>query len=105
VTEAEASACQHAPVDIATYSANNEAMKMANIVEFKNNLSRFIAAVENGEEVEIRRRNLPIARVVPVSSRRPNRTKLGCGRATARVVGDLTEPLIPEADWRMHGDG
>jgi prevent-host-death family protein len=80
-------------------------MKMANIAEFKNNLSRFIAAVEKGEEVEIRRRNLPIARVVPVTTRKANRTKLGCGKGTAKIVGDLTEPLMPEADWEMHGDG
>jgi prevent-host-death family protein len=96
---------QPQPVDITTYLANNQAMKMANIAEFKNNLSRFIAAVENGEEVEIRRRNLPIAKVVPVTTRRANRTKLGCGRGTAKAVGDLTEPLIPEADWEMHKDG
>jgi len=81
------------------------AMKLANIAEFKNNLSRFLAAVEQGEEVEIRRRNLPIARVVPVPGRRQNRTRLGCGAGTARVVGDLAEPLIPESDWEMLGDG
>lgn len=74
---------------------------MANIAEFKNKLGRFIAAVEQGEEVEIRRRNLPIARVVPVKAAKPNRTKLGCGRGTAKVVGDLTEPLMPEDDWEM----
>jgi prevent-host-death family protein len=76
-------------------------MKMANIAEFKNNFSRYIAAVEQGEEVEIRKRNLPIARVVPVKASAPNRTRLGCGRGTAKVVGDLTEPLIPESDWEM----
>lgn len=76
-------------------------MKMANIAEFKNHFSRFIAAVEQGEEVEIRKRNLPIARVVPVRTAKPNRTKLGCGRGTVKVLGDLTEPLIPESDWEM----
>lgn len=77
---------------------------MANIAEFKNNFSRFLAAVEQGEEVEIRKRNLPIARVVPVKTSRPNRTKLGCGRGTAKVLGDLTEPLVPESDWEMLQD-
>lgn len=80
-------------------------MKMANIAEFKNQLSRFIAAVEQGEEVEIRRRNLPIARMVPVKGHGPNRTKLGSGRGSARVAGDLTEPLVPEGDWEMLRDG
>jgi prevent-host-death family protein len=101
----EVSCVRLQPVDSATYLANNQAMKMANIAEFKNNLSQFIAAVENGEEVEIRRRNLPIARVIPVTTRRANRTKLGCGRGTVKIVGNLTEPLIPEADWEMHEDG
>ncbi len=77
---------------------------MANIAEFKNQFSRFLAAVEQGEEVEIRRRNVPRARVVPIETSRPNRTKLGCGRGTATVRGDLTEPLIPESDWEMHKD-
>ena len=77
---------------------------MANIAEFKNHLGRFIAAVEQGEEVEIRRRNLPIARVVPVEKPRRNGTQLGCGRGTVTVVGDLTEPLIPEGDWEMIED-
>jgi len=85
--------------------AHNMAMKMANIAEFKNNLSRFIAAVEAGEEVEIRRRNLPIARVVPVRTAKGNRTQLGCGKGTVKILGDLTEPLIPEDDWEMLEDG
>ncbi len=76
-------------------------MKTANIAEFKSSLSRFIAEVERGEEIEIRRRNLPIARVVPIPSSQRNETKLGAGRGTAKTLGDLTEPLIPESDWQM----
>jgi prevent-host-death family protein len=82
--------------------ANIMAMKKANIAEFKNSLSQFIADVERGEEIEIRRRNLPIARVVPIPAEGRNRTKLGQGRGTVQIRGDLTEPLIPETDWEMH---
>ncbi len=57
--------------------------------------------VVEGEEVEIRKRNIPIARVVPVTKRHQNRTRLGCGAATARVLSDLTEPFIPEHNWDM----
>jgi len=83
------------------YWAYIMAMKVANIAEFKNSLSRFIADVERGEEVEIRRRNLPVARVVPIPSSAGNETKLGRGSGTARIRGDLTEPMIPATDWEM----
>ena len=76
-------------------------MKVANIAEFKNSLSSYLAAVELGEEVEIRKRNIPIARVVPVQKQRKNETVLGCGRGSVKITGDLTEPLIPESDWDM----
>ena len=76
-------------------------MKVANIAEFKRKLSSYLAAVERGEEIEIRKRNLPIARVVPVARPQKNETVLGCGRGTVKIVGDLTEPLIAEGDWEM----
>ena len=82
----------------------NIAMKIANIAEFKNHLSSFLAAVEAGEEVEVRKRNVPVARVVPVINRHKNRTVLGCGRGSVVTIGDLTEPQIPESDWEMLGD-
>lgn len=78
-------------------------MKVTNIAELKQNLSRYISAVERGEEIEVRRRNVPIARVVPISGAQRNRTVLGCGRGSATIHGDMTEPLIPEGDWEMLG--
>ncbi|MCY4027678.1 MAG: type II toxin-antitoxin system prevent-host-death family antitoxin [Acidobacteria bacterium] len=80
------------------------AMKVANIAEFKNHLSEYLAAVADGEEVEIRKRNVPLARVVPLRAPRRNRTVLGCGAGTVVVKSDLTEPLIPQEDWEMLGD-
>jgi prevent-host-death family protein len=78
------------------------AMKVANIAEFKNNLSKILADVEQGEVVEIRKRNVPIAHLMPFESRqRVNRTKLGCGRRSVVVKGDLTEPMVPEENWEM----
>ena len=47
------------------------AMKVANIAEFKNHLSEYLAAVADGEEVEIRKRNVPLARVVPLRAPSP----------------------------------
>ncbi|MCF8080231.1 MAG: type II toxin-antitoxin system prevent-host-death family antitoxin [Desulfobacterales bacterium] len=77
-------------------------MKQANIGELKNNLSKFISIVEQGETIEIRKRNVPIALLVPHGiGHAGNRTKLGCGLGTVQVNVDLTEPLIPEKSWDM----
>ena len=86
---------------MANFLAHIMGMKIANIAEFKNSLSSYLRAVERGEEVEIRKRNIPIARVVPVHKQGRNETVLGCGRGSVKITGDLTEPLIPESDWEM----
>ncbi len=79
-------------------------MKIANIAEFKNHLSAYLDAVANGEEVEVRKRNTPLARVVPIRAWAGNRTVLGCGQGTVVVRSDLTDPMIPPEDWDMLGD-
>ena len=72
-------------------------MKTANIGELKDNFSKFIGFVEQGEVVEICKRNVPIALLVPHNSKKTgNDTKLGCGKGTVQIKGDLTQPLIPE---------
>lgn len=81
--------------------AYNIDMKVANIAELKNNLSRFISLVESGEEIEVHKRNIPVARVVPIQQAKKNKTVLGCGRDSVKINGDLTEPLIPIKDWNM----
>ena len=89
-------------LDMAKFLAYILAMKTANIGDLKNNLSKFINFVEQGEVIEICKRNIPIALLVPHGSKKtPNRTQLGCGVGTVQVKGDLTEPLIPEDSWEM----
>ena len=41
-------------------------MSSANIAELRKNLSGVIDRVIAGEEIEIRRRNVPVARLVPL---------------------------------------
>ena len=84
--------------------AYNMAMKVANIAEFKNHLSEYLAAVANGEQLEVRKRNTPLARVVPIRQPGRNRTVLGCGKGSVVVKADLTAPMIPDADREMLGD-
>ena len=67
-------------------------MKVANIGEFKNNLSKFIGFVEQGEIVEICKHNVPVAKLIPYGSEKTgNHTQLGCGEGTVEIKGDLTE--------------
>lgn len=80
-------------------------MKNANIADLKNNLSKFIALVEKGESVVICKRNVPIARIEPIAVETPvNRTRLGSGAGSVDILGDLTEPMIPEDQWQMLAD-
>jgi len=76
-------------------------MKTANIAEFKNQFSQFMALVENGEEVVVCKRNVPFARVSPLPQFRKNQTKLGCDLNSVTIKTDLTEPAIPDTDWDM----
>ena len=89
-------------LDRAKFLAYILAMKTANIGDLKNNLSKFINFVEQGEVIEICKRNIPVALLVPHGSKKPpNRTQLGCGVGTVQIKGDLTQPLIPEDSWDM----
>jgi prevent-host-death family protein len=77
-------------------------MKVANIAELKNNLSKILSYVETGESVQICKRNIPIAHIVPIDKKiQRNKTRLGCGTGTVQVKSDLTEPMIPEENWEM----
>lgn len=76
-----------------------------NIAEFKDRFSELLALVEQGGEVIVCRRNVPLARVEPIrkpTSRKPSRRVVGCMKGTVVIHGDLTEPCIPEDDWEMH---
>ena len=77
------------------------AMNQANIAELKNNLSKYIAMVEEGKIVVLCRRNIPVARLVPINKNEKNRTIPGCGAGTVVVNTDLTEPAFDSEDWLM----
>lgn len=75
-----------------------------NVAEFKDRFSELLALVEQGGEVIVCRRNVPLARVEPI--RRPVPRKgpgsvVGCMKGTVQIHGDLTEPCVPETDWEM----
>ena len=74
-------------------------MRSANIAELRAHFSEFLALVEEGEEVEIRKRNVPVARLVPHRARPRNQTKLGCAAGTVQINCDPTEPAFDPSDW------
>ena len=92
------------PVDLEFDRSITWPCKVANLEEFKNHLSDYLAAVANGEQVEVRKRNKPLARVVPIRQPVRNRTVLGRGKGSVVVKADLTAPMMPDADWEMPGD-
>ena len=46
-------------------------MKRVGIAELKNNLSKYLRAVESGEQVDVADRDRVIAQIVPVRTREP----------------------------------
>ena len=77
-------------------------MKIANIAEFKDHLSRYIAMVEQGEEIELCKRNVPVARIIPLRRESTaNKTRLGSGLNSVTIKTDLTEPAFSLDDWHM----
>lgn len=63
-------------------------MEQVNILEARNNLSRLVAAVGNGDEVLIANRGKPVARLVPVDADVPQHT-------AAQAAEWLTRNLVP----------
>lgn len=51
-------------------------MVSVNVAELKNSLSKYLTFVKGGEEVLIRDRNLPVAKLVPISSEEANEEEL-----------------------------
>ncbi len=76
-------------------------MNIINISELQNDPDKILSFIEKGEKVQIRNQSVPIAHIVPYRKKKKNRTRLGCGRGSAQINADLTEPMIPEENWEM----
>lgn len=63
-------------------------MEQVNILEARNNLSRLVAVVGNGDEVVIANRGRPVARLVPIDADAPQHT-------AAQAAEWLTRKLVP----------
>jgi prevent-host-death family protein len=66
----------------------------------KTHLSQLIQAVENGDDVVISRRDVPVARLVPVVHR-PTQRKFGAMKGRACVDDSFFEPLPDDEVTRV----
>jgi prevent-host-death family protein len=70
-------------------------MRTVNIGTLKNQLSAYLKYVRNGEEVIVRDRNVPVARILPFSS-----ADLSDEEAQLVASGKMTLPQDPSPiDW------
>lgn len=64
-------------------------------------LSSLLEYVAQGREIEVQKRNISIARIVPIKRVEQNRTKLGSGKGSVKFLGDVTAPVMID-DWEMN---
>lgn len=69
-------------------------MKRVGVAELKNNLSRYLRAVEAGEEVEVADRDRAIARIVPMRA-----NEVVAIRPATRPFSEVRDRIYPPADW------
>ena len=67
--------------------------KSVGVHEAKTHLSRLLEEVENGAEVEIARRGVVVARLVPA---RPTQRTFGADRGAYTVPSDFDSPLTED---------
>ena len=74
-------------------------MKSVNITELKNRLSVYLNDVKAGEEILVRDRNQPVARIVPLVRSRDEDEELLALAAQGKLR--LGEGLLEESFWEM----
>ncbi len=74
-------------------------MKSVNIAELKNRLSVYLNEVRAGEEIIIRDRNLPIARIVPLNRSADQDDELKALAAQGKLR--LGEGVIDDSFWEL----
>ncbi len=76
-------------------------MRKTNVISLRCQLSSFLDYVQQGKEVEIQKRNISIARIVPIQIHRKNQTKLGVGKGSVKILKNIVDPAMDD-DWDMH---
>jgi prevent-host-death family protein len=71
------------------------------VVDFAQAEARFaelLGRVQAGEEILVTRADVPVARIMPATSRQ-NRPRFGAAKDLLHVVGDFDEPLADFAPY------
>ena len=74
-------------------------MKSVNIAELKNRLSVYLNEVKAGEEILVRDRNQPVARIVPIVRSRDEDEELLALASRGKLR--LGEGVLDESFWEM----
>ena len=74
-------------------------LKSVNIAELKNRLSVYLNEVRAGQEVLVRDRNTPIARIVPIANRPDQDDELRALAAQGKVR--LAETAMDDSFWDL----
>jgi prevent-host-death family protein len=74
-------------------------MKSVNIAELKNRLSVYLTDVKAGEEILVRDRNQPVARIVPLVPSRDEDEELLALASQGKLR--LGEGVLEESFWEM----
>ena len=69
-------------------------MQTVNIADLKNNLSAYLEQVKNGEELIVKDRNRPIARLVPLTSD----DDMDAAEASLIAAGLMRPPIKQKSD-------
>ena len=56
-----------------------------------------------GRSVVVTRRGQPVAEIVPPPAAAGGRSWVGSAIGTARIVGDIVTPVVPEGEWEVLG--
>lgn len=87
------------------FTTNFMSMKTWNVAEAKSHFSSLVDKAEDGATIVICRRNIPVAKISPhqeFDAAPRHRTKIGWAKnSTIVILGDLTEPALPESAWDM----
>lgn len=74
-------------------------MRSVNIAELKDHLSAYLNLVREGEELLVRDRNLPIAKIVPIIQAEDLDAELLALGASGKAR--LPETVLPKSFWQM----
>jgi prevent-host-death family protein len=68
-------------------------MEIVNMLEAKNNLSKLVQRVENGEDIIIARAGKPVIRLAPLEETKRPKIRYGTLKGQIWIADDFDDPL------------